>query len=329
MADRLVQQNARPARAEHDIHLAGRCRPGLEIDQSDPQRLARQGLPRRRCQPFGIGIAPAGPGRTLFAAAILFDRDGDIDPHQRPRVAIDRAIGPQDFHLPPIAGEGDRDLHHPRIERAGKGVDGLQEPDLFRKFRSENRVEVRIKRLIGAHGALGHHARIAGFRRTGRPRRPPEGRHVERTGIGITRRLARRDPQAEALTAVVRGGFQPAVVEQKALGTGAFDEDLSVIAPHDSIGQDFSRSFARGRGSKVEIEIHRKSTQRQAGDKIPRHTSATEPWPHCPYVRLNRAGCPTITICWPGSTDGHRWGRLPRMRGQSFASLDIDRWQGR
>ena len=39
VADRLVQHDAGPARAEHDVHLAGRRRHGFEVGQRLAQRL--------------------------------------------------------------------------------------------------------------------------------------------------------------------------------------------------------------------------------------------------------------------------------------------------
>ena len=50
VADRFVQHDAGPAGAEHHVHLAGRRRHRLEIDQRLAQRLVDRALPgvRRR-----------------------------------------------------------------------------------------------------------------------------------------------------------------------------------------------------------------------------------------------------------------------------------------
>ena len=45
VADGFVQKNARPAVAKRDIHDARPCRNSFEVDQRDPQRLVRFGLP--------------------------------------------------------------------------------------------------------------------------------------------------------------------------------------------------------------------------------------------------------------------------------------------
>ena len=45
VADRLVQHHARPAGAEHHVHLAGRRRHRFEIDQRLAHRLVDRGLP--------------------------------------------------------------------------------------------------------------------------------------------------------------------------------------------------------------------------------------------------------------------------------------------
>ena len=48
VADRLVQQDAGPAGAEHHVHLAGRAVDGVQIDQGLTQGLVDLGLPACR-----------------------------------------------------------------------------------------------------------------------------------------------------------------------------------------------------------------------------------------------------------------------------------------
>ena len=101
VADRLVQHHARPAGAEHDVHLAGRRRHGLEIDQRLAHRLVDRVLPfglvEERVEAFAPAIAVAA---DLLAVAVAHHHR-DVDAHQRTHVAISVAVGAQDFdHLP-------------------------------------------------------------------------------------------------------------------------------------------------------------------------------------------------------------------------------------
>ena len=48
VADRFVQHHAGPAGAEHDVHLAGRRRHRVEIDQRLAHRLVDRALPGMR-----------------------------------------------------------------------------------------------------------------------------------------------------------------------------------------------------------------------------------------------------------------------------------------
>src|SRR5690606_8239314 len=78
MTDRLVQQHARPARAQHDIHLAGRAVDRLQIDQGLTQGFIDLRLPALGRDPDLEAGPPAGAGRGALAAAVLLDGDRDV-----------------------------------------------------------------------------------------------------------------------------------------------------------------------------------------------------------------------------------------------------------
>src|SRR5690606_2099317 len=122
VADGLVQQHARPARAQHDIHLAGRTVDRLQIDEGLAQGLVDLRLPALGRDPGLEAGSPAGPGRGALAAAVLFDGDRDVQSDQRPDVVHPAAVAAQDLDVTALADQAGRDLNHARIAGASPGV---------------------------------------------------------------------------------------------------------------------------------------------------------------------------------------------------------------
>src|SRR5579875_3462379 len=73
--------------------------------------------------PSTTRISPAGAGGTGLHPLALADDDGDAEPHERPDVGDAVAVGAQDLHRLPDAGERGHDLADARIAAAGVGVD--------------------------------------------------------------------------------------------------------------------------------------------------------------------------------------------------------------
>ena len=98
VADRFVQHHAGPAGAEHDIHLAGGRRNGFQIDQSLPHGVIGRVAPGARLDEALIAFAAAVTVAAGFLARAIAGDDRHIEPHQRTHVAIDFAVGAQNFH---------------------------------------------------------------------------------------------------------------------------------------------------------------------------------------------------------------------------------------
>ena len=130
---RLVQHDARPAGAEHHVHLAGRRRHRLEIDQRLVQRFVGGILPGIGLEEARESLAAAAAVAAGFLPVAVAGDHRHVDPHQRPHVAVGLAIGAQDFDDLPVAPKRDRNLAHARVLGARIGVDGLQEPTLVSK----------------------------------------------------------------------------------------------------------------------------------------------------------------------------------------------------
>src|SRR5947208_14696853 len=90
VADGLVQEDARPARAEDDRHRARRRVRGGEVGERLPARLAREALGAAVEQ--GVErVAPAASVAALLAPTAALRDAGDAQMHERPHAAQHRA----------------------------------------------------------------------------------------------------------------------------------------------------------------------------------------------------------------------------------------------
>src|SRR5205807_449315 len=145
MTDRLVEQDARPAGSEDDVESAGRGWDRAEVDQRLAERLIHAVVPRVGGDELAEAFAAAGAvGAALLAVAVA-DDDGDVDPHQRPDVADERAVGADDLDLLVAAGERRRDLADARVLLARVGIDRFEELHLLGKSRRKKRALVAVE----------------------------------------------------------------------------------------------------------------------------------------------------------------------------------------
>ena len=141
VANGFVQQDAGPARAEHDRHFAGRCRARLEIRQCGLDGLVdvfRDVL----VVEVGEAEAPAAAAGADLAPAVLFGDHRDRQAHQRPHVGRQRAVGARDQHHVVFAREAGHHLGDARIARPGELLDLAEQFDLWlccRASRSDRR----------------------------------------------------------------------------------------------------------------------------------------------------------------------------------------------
>src|ERR1700734_296286 len=84
MPDRFVQHHAGPARAEHDVHLAGRRRHRFEIDQRAAYRAIHSALPGVGGDEVLVTFAAALAGAAAVLAVAVADHHRDVYAHQRP-----------------------------------------------------------------------------------------------------------------------------------------------------------------------------------------------------------------------------------------------------
>ena len=126
VADRLVQQDARPAGAEHHRHGTGRRGVGTEIDACLMHRVARVVVQAVVAEP-AIVVTPAAAGAALLAAAILFHDHRDRHPHQRTHVGGHVAVAARHHHHLPRARNVRHDLGDAGILAAGEALEALEQ----------------------------------------------------------------------------------------------------------------------------------------------------------------------------------------------------------
>ena len=229
VADRLVQHDAGPAGAEHDVHLAGRGGNRVEIEQRLAHRLVDGVLPGLAVDEALIAFAAAVAVGAAFLPVAGRRHHRHVDPNQRTDVAIGLAVGPQDLDHLPRRAEARGDLLHALVLGAGIGVDGFQQLHLGVEARRFQRIVVAVELAVGAARRLGVFAGVAALDRAHRVggARDRALRHVG--GVRVADRLVLHGAQAEALVGVVGRLLEPAVVEHQHLGLLVFEEQLAVV----------------------------------------------------------------------------------------------------
>ena len=100
-----MQHDAGPAGAENDIHFASGRSDGGQVDHRLTHGLIDRVLPHCRLDETLIAFAAADAMAAGFLAIAIAGDDRDVEPHQRPDIAIGLAVGAQNFHHLP--GRGD------------------------------------------------------------------------------------------------------------------------------------------------------------------------------------------------------------------------------
>ncbi len=234
MADRLVEQHARPAGAAHDRHLAGgRCH-RLQIDQRLRERFVDRAFAGRGIEQAIVEIAAADAEEATLAPAILLDDDRDVEPHQRADVRGDEAVGPHNLDHAPRSRQPDRHLRDARILRTRERVDRLAQRNLLRERHEAERIGIAIEMPIRAR----RRRRLSGFGRIEQAHRL--GGAADRgfrnlVGMSERGRLPRHAAQAEARLGVEVRRLEAAIVEAEALRRQILQVELAIVGPRQSL----------------------------------------------------------------------------------------------
>src|SRR6266853_4222977 len=175
VADRFVQENARPAWPEHHGHGARRRRARFEIDERLVGRVFRVLL-----QPLlgevAVVAAPAAARRALLAPAVLLDDHLHGEPHERPNVRRLHAVRARHQHHLVFGAEVRHDLDDARIARAAELLQALEQLHFLHVFERGERVD----RLVELEAAA--FSNLRGMRTAARARNSARrlGRILER-----------------------------------------------------------------------------------------------------------------------------------------------------
>ncbi len=117
VADRFVQQHARPARPEHHGHGAGRGRPRRQVGR---RLVHRPGgvFPENVVAEVSVVESPAATGAALFAPAVFLDDHLQRQARERPHIRGKNAVGAHHQDHLVLSGQRGHHLHHPAVQRA-------------------------------------------------------------------------------------------------------------------------------------------------------------------------------------------------------------------
>src|SRR5690606_33038219 len=203
VADGLVQQHAGPARPQYHRQRAGRRRHRFEVDQRLAQRLAGIAHGAVFTQEVLVAATPATTLATALAPTVLLDDHADVETHQRTDIRGHATIEARHQNVLPDARQAYRHLLDPRVQRACRHVDALEQLDLLGAPQPVQRVVMPIERR--ERGLLQHLAPpllSAAGDRTCRLRGLTQRIGSDRIAVGEAGLLAGQGAHAHALLEV-------------------------------------------------------------------------------------------------------------------------------
>ena len=130
VADRFVQQDAGPAGAEHDGHLAGGRLHGVQLHDGLPRGFCGEVLGRLLVQEEVEIHASAAAGMAALRGAVVLARQRrDAHAGQRLPVEVEHAVAGGDHHLAQVVGIGRLHLEDARVVGARGAVGAFDQID--------------------------------------------------------------------------------------------------------------------------------------------------------------------------------------------------------
>ena len=226
----FVQKYPGPARAEHDLHCAGRRVHGIEVHQRLPQRLARPAFGFAAIEQFDVTVASAAAGKSLLAATIRFHDHLHIEANEWANICGNDAVRACKQNRFDATRKAHRDLLHARIGRPKQQVDRAQSCDFRVSIHRVDRVQRRIQRAAAdvdrrATGCLDPAA-------CNRPRRAgcfEQRVAADVVGIRKTGFLAADRAHAEPLVDRVRAVLDDAVFNRPTLAACMLEIQIAIV----------------------------------------------------------------------------------------------------
>ena len=208
-----MQHHARPAGSQDHRHGTSRSRNGFQSHLGLAQGFIGNGQGAAIAQQFFVTVTTTATAVTLLAAAVVLDDDADIEPHQRPDIAREHAIGTGHQHGIHGRGQAHHHLDHARIGSAQMGIDFTQHAHLVGIVQTFNRIDGRIQRPRFAHGQAGTRNAATGTGNgPGRTGSFHQGWQTQFIGIGKAGFFPGDGAHAYALLDRMRAGFDDAIL---------------------------------------------------------------------------------------------------------------------
>ena len=202
MADRLVQQNPRPASSQHDRHDSGRSVHGAEIEDRLPGCFPSVVTVAVPLTVKGEADTASSTERPDLAVAMFLRNAGDLEPGEGLHIPHQQPFrGRHDDDLV-LRVEGGHDVFDPGVVAARLSVNQIQQINPLVRgnvgYRGLRRVQISIRPLpMGHRQAAGPLRRIGNV--SGRIGRDLKVLPRELVRIGKAGFLARRRPNADPL----------------------------------------------------------------------------------------------------------------------------------
>jgi hypothetical protein len=248
VADGLVEQDAGPARPEHDGHRARRGVHRAELEDSLARRLLRVLAPAFVLEIKIERDTPAAPPAPDLAPAVLLGDRGHVETREGPHVADGEARGRGDERHDLLARERRHDLCDARIGGARRGVHPPQQIELLREVRGHRRFRERIEVVRPAARGDSHHprgARAVGDRpRLGRRLLQVLKRDVVR--VGVAGSGSGKGPDPGPLAHVTGGFFDCPFLELQLFIHTVLEVDVGVVDAPEEVSPEDTLEKARG-----------------------------------------------------------------------------------
>ena len=265
VADRLVQENPRPARPEDDRHRAGRRVDRAELERSLARGLRGEPPPASVLQEEVERHSPAAAVRADLTLAAFLGDGGDVQPRERTDVADRPAGRGGDQHDDFFARDRRDDLLDAGIRRTRLGVDPPQQVELASQLGGDRRlgqgVEIvrpapaRQCQIPGRRAAVGDGARLA--------RGLLQVLERDLVGMGVAGAGPRLGPNPGALAHVAGGLFDRAFLENHVFVDAVLEVDIGVVDAAEQVAaEDALHEIGR------DAESIRKKTLRASASKI-------------------------------------------------------------
>ena len=232
-----MQQDTGPPRPKHDIHLPGRRRHRLQIDKRNPKRLSCIGLPIAWLQKPRQPYTPTAARRAAFSPSVLFDDHPNIQPCHWPHIGEPLPTDSQDFNFLIRGRHRGRHLHHPRIERAGIGVDLFQNIEFGRETRTLDRVNRLIQPRVCAFRPDRHSAASCTYGQTRCLNCASHCGFANFRRMRVASDLTKHGAHPKTLRCIKTSSLDTPIIQNKRFRLGTLQKKLSILCPSASFFQ--------------------------------------------------------------------------------------------